>query len=862
LYFTADNGTNGNELWKTNGTEASTTLVKDIWVGSVGSLPSFLTNVSGTLYFAANNGIAGQELWKTNGTEAGTTMVKDIFAGSSGSIPLFITTTTNNNVFFHADNGVNGCELWLSKGTATSTNLVYDIFIGNNGSDPRWLTKVNNGLYFRGIDTVEGDGIWKSDGTNVGTVQLKNGAGTHYELCDVAGTIFYVADRPDTGFELWKSDGSITGGVQVKDINAGAVGSMPNGLTAIGNVLYFVANDGSTGSELWRSDGTAAGTVRIRDIKTGAEGSNPHCLMVWNGILYFVADDGSGAELWKTNGTEAGTVRVKDIWAGSSGSEPTAFMTMGSSLYFAADNGSNGRELWKTDGTEAGTVLVKDIYVGSLGSIPHSLVNMNDILFFTADDGVSGCEVWRSDGTSAGTVRLKDVKSGAASSLPTALTVVDKTLYFTAETERSGVELWKSNGTEAGTVLLKNINTNLDMGGNPQQLINVNGLLYFVADDGKTGTELWRTDGREAGTVLVKDIFQNERSSNPRQLLNINGTLYFVADDGMKGNEIWRLDPCPILAKVSQKTLTVCARSTATIEGKASACAGAVYSWSSKPAGVSGDDLKLIFSAPDVAETTVYTLYFTVKYGSESSTDSTKVNVTPQTKLNITVLLEGAYDKSTQKMSTVLNQSKLLPGQFPTDTWAAITAVGQPYKNAPWNYNGTESLYDYTPDVVDWVLFSLRTNADDVASTILKSAVLLKENGQITQAVGCLNVPSDKPYYIGIDHRNHLGVLSHQAVSVSNQTLSYDFTKQQSYIPAAIPAFGQKKIGSTFFMYAGDFSKIGTQQIDAQDMTIFRRQNGKFLQYLQADANLDGEVNALDRIYWTKNNGIFSAVSF
>ena len=56
-------------------------MVEDINPGSSDSDPSDLTNVNGELYFAADDGTHGEELWKSDGTPGGTEMVKDIDLG-------------------------------------------------------------------------------------------------------------------------------------------------------------------------------------------------------------------------------------------------------------------------------------------------------------------------------------------------------------------------------------------------------------------------------------------------------------------------------------------------------------------------------------------------------------------------------------------------------------------------------------------------------------------------------------------------------------------------------------------------------------------------------------------------------------
>jgi RNA polymerase sigma factor (sigma-70 family) len=253
LYFAAWDP-HGNALWKSDGTAEGTVLVKNIGGNPYTSTPCFLTNVNGTLFFTADDGVHGRELWKSDGTAAGTVMVKDINPGRAGGFPdpwMGNLTNVNGTLFFAAEDGVHGLELWKSDGTEEGTVMVKDINPGP-ASSVEWRRP--------GDTAPPGLGKPRHPGNTVQRHGLDPGT-----MAAVNGTLFFVADDGAHGYELWKSDGTEKGTVLVKDIAPGDKTADPSCLTNINGTLFFVAGDGARYRQLWKSDGTEKGTVPVKD---------------------------------------------------------------------------------------------------------------------------------------------------------------------------------------------------------------------------------------------------------------------------------------------------------------------------------------------------------------------------------------------------------------------------------------------------------------------------------------------------------------------------------------------------------------------------------------------------------------------
>ncbi len=399
--------------------------------------PSNLCAVGSTLYFLGNGLYSGRELWKSDGTFEGTTLVKDLVPGNNGAI--YYLVNLNGVLYFLAEwtDDSYGYGLWKSDGTEDGTVMVADLGNSFFAMPP---VKVGDRIFWGATDTQGGGGeLWSSDGTAGGTGIVKSFgiSGTPGQLTDVGGVLYFDNSmEPDT-FTLWKSDGTEAGTLPLYTAH------WINGIAGLNGQAYFSA--GATEYSLFTTDGTEAGTHKMYDFFTG-----PGNYTVSGGLLYFTAQSWASPILnslvWASNGTDvytvdAGPYRPWDLFdfngtllfealydvnsvthcglfatTGSGATllrqiNPTLFygltsyqVIVGDVVYFVAENSVGGAGLWKTDGTEAGTVPVSDINPTGLG--PYYLTNVNGTLFFAGQDDAYGYQLWTSDGTLAGTLPI------------------------------------------------------------------------------------------------------------------------------------------------------------------------------------------------------------------------------------------------------------------------------------------------------------------------------------------------------------------------------------------------------------------------------------------------------------------------
>ncbi|WP_130471852.1 ELWxxDGT repeat protein, partial [Candidatus Magnetaquicoccus inordinatus] len=431
-YFFAETENEGRELWVSDGTSAGTQLLVDINPGEDSSSYGYVTEMvlcNNKIYFQADDGINGEELWQTDGTAAGTVMVKDIWSGIAGSDILNITVF-GNKIFFHAKDGSGDFgshnQLWMSDGTAAGTQLVKDF--GYNGMrydmGDATIAATSDAVYFLGKYGSNYEQLWKTtDGTAANTTLVKNlgsnaGDGIYWEveegrrremygpsLVAVDNKLYFDAYTSALGVEAWVSDGTSAGTFNLTNDGSTSLPSNGGFFSSISPVSGFVKFNGlvyfSYFDKLYKTDGTSANTSRVNGIESVA------VYHPMGNILYITGSTATSGppnyELLSYDGTTVST--VIDLTNDPPGSISVPVAVIGDKLYFTPWNESTyGAELWVSDGTAIGTHLVKDIFLGSESSSPRAATELNGILIFTAETFVNEAPVFSQSG--AGTLSV------------------------------------------------------------------------------------------------------------------------------------------------------------------------------------------------------------------------------------------------------------------------------------------------------------------------------------------------------------------------------------------------------------------------------------------------------------------------
>ena len=285
-YVAGTTPSTGHELFRIDPASGEVTLVADVNPGPSGSEAYDFHVVGDHLYFAADDGTHGHELWRTDGVL--TERVTDLRSGGDDGL-----ATMSGNTFAPAILAVVDEMLYLRMASSTVGVSVLATFEDASGAIVQYAGARSPGQVFMSGGerfTVDDFDRVIRLGEAGATEQLTGTFGPNGTFVPVgerllidhsADVIFYdpAGNRFDTAYDA----GSVASGTP--DLR----------LERDGELFFFSAHD-ELGIELWRTDGTVAGTSCL-DLNAGAGDAPLRDPVVWRGHIVGHDADFSGTRI-------------------------------------------------------------------------------------------------------------------------------------------------------------------------------------------------------------------------------------------------------------------------------------------------------------------------------------------------------------------------------------------------------------------------------------------------------------------------------------------------------------------------------------------------------------------------------------
>jgi ELWxxDGT repeat protein len=449
-YLVINDSIVGNELWITNFKNGTTSIVKDINMGSNGSDPIIIGTTNHKLIFWAVDTTGKRNLWCSDGSPIGTFKLNDI---STSAVNNKDYCQTDSLVFFVPDNSVYGKEIWVTDGSILGTKLLKDIYPGTTGCNPLYLTKFGNKMLFSADDGFYGQEPWITDGSEMNTSMVKDISpwGDSYpNSFIVTGNYFYFASAIGLTSKVYRSYGTDSSTVELGSIPmyVSNMFSFKNNLYATGNIWYMLPynNHSPCIAEFDLSTNTGSiikdfGNLDFTNITYRAE-------LVGDSVFYFGYSQPSGGAWYRCDGTDVGTI---DIGVPDGYLYSYATVLYKDMLCFMHEESANGNvELFILDGLHFTNTML-DILQGQTSSYPHKITVFKDKVYFIAKDSIMGNQLFVTEGDVSNTFVLLADNNCNYDALPAdgtwRLPHTDHHLFFNANYHNIGQELYSLDGS-------------------------------------------------------------------------------------------------------------------------------------------------------------------------------------------------------------------------------------------------------------------------------------------------------------------------------------------------------------------------------------------------------------------------------
>ncbi len=250
--------------------DVSVNILNDDAAPDTGDSNETQTLLKEWVYFAFDDVTNGIEPWVSDGSEANTTLLSDLVVGSMGSYPSNFTKTSDGNTYFTANNSDYNLTLHRTQGSEDST-MSLGILEGNSASD---FVDMNGSVYFI-LSMDAATKLYKITGdtynyiTDLSSDYMTSEMKTE-TLQPVGDKIFMTVDMTDDNIstvDLYKIDTLSDEISLVKDIKPSEAYYSVENFVASSQRAFFTVNS----QELWQSLGTDESTTMLKAVSSENE---------------------------------------------------------------------------------------------------------------------------------------------------------------------------------------------------------------------------------------------------------------------------------------------------------------------------------------------------------------------------------------------------------------------------------------------------------------------------------------------------------------------------------------------------------------------------------------------------------------